>query len=257
MSAAPPPPKTVTPSPAITALIRGCIWIIIKVLAVLLLLSLLPFLVLFALVYLSWPWYSSVPTAERDLSNALVALAGVAGVLWSGAIVAYSIHKKYTPPLRTGVQLLCFAILAPLAGLIAAGAELRTAFYFTMWFYIFDTLYSVTNLEMLKPKFTLRPPPPDPNETPEQAEAREQIVERQLKRIEFFQRAAHGTPYFALVSILCLVTFITASTITIAWSCLLVLVVSLFLMLPQVFDVSDMGQGRKTTQDPPDTPKSS
>jgi hypothetical protein len=211
--------------------------------AVLLMILLLPFIMLWAIVHWAWPWYSSVPTAPTSVlsvNDALIALASVAGVLWSGAIIAYSIHRKYTPPLRTGVYLLNFAILAPLIGLIAQGAALRTGFYFTMWFFIASTLFSVTNVEMLKPgKFTMKVPDPKPNETPAEKQLREQLAALRLKDIEIFRRVAHGTNYFALVAVLCGVIFFTAKAVAIEWSCLVVLVVSLFLMLPEIFRLDD------------------
>ena len=130
-------------------LLGGCLKVTLEIAALLALIFLGPLVVLGLVMYFAWPWYSS-GTRASDLDDALIALASVAGVLWSGAIIAYSIHKRYTPPLRTGVQLLHFAILAPLVGLIGSGWALRTAFYLFAYFYMLSTLYSMTNLELHK-----------------------------------------------------------------------------------------------------------
>ncbi len=238
-------PVVTSPSPSNAAvsafqiLLVGCLKFVVKVLLVLIAVTIGPLIVLGALVHWLWPWYSSIPS-HADLKDALITLSSVAGVLWSGSIVAYSIHKKYTPQLRTGVQLLHFAILAPLVGLIAVGAQMRSAFYFIGYFYALSTLFSLTNLEMLKPgKFTLGAPAKSANETPAAAKLRQNLETIRLKDIEFFKRVAHGTRYFALISLLSLAIFITAKVSYIAWSCLGVIVVSLFLILPEIFSLVD------------------
>ncbi len=240
MSDLKPEPQASPAASILAPVLRGCLKVLLEIIAVLLALTILPFIILIAIMHWAWPWYSSVPTYAKDLNDALITLASVAGVLWSGATIAYSIHRKYTPPLRTGIQLLNFAILAPLAGLIAEGAGLRTAFYFAAWFYIIDTLYSMSNLEMLKPgKFTLKVPAQLPNETPEQARLRQELAAMQLKNIELFKRTAHGTWFFALVAVFSVAIFTTANIFVLAWSCLAVLVISVFLILPEVFRLDD------------------
>jgi hypothetical protein len=243
-----PPPATPAPDPkAAGKLFVGCLRIVAEIVAVVLAVALLPFIILGCIVHFAWPWYSSLPpppspATPLNINDALIALASVAGVLWSGAVVAYSIHRRYTPPLRTGVQLLNFAIIAPLIGLMAEGAALRTTFYFVMVFFVLSFLLSTTSVEMLKPgKFTLKVPDPKPNETPVEKQLREQLAAAKVKDIDLFRRVAHGTRYFGMVAILCLAVFITASVVTIEWSCLLVLVVSLFLMLPEIFYFDDPG----------------
>ncbi|HEY1728258.1 MAG TPA: hypothetical protein VGG22_07795 [Candidatus Baltobacteraceae bacterium] len=246
MSSNQPPKPTALPTPSISGvanafqtLLVGCLKVALELLAALFAITIGPLVVLAALVHWLWPWYSSVPP-PRDLKDALITLSSVAGVLWSGSIIAYSIHKKYTPPLRTGVQLLNFAILAPLVGLIAVGAEMRTVFYFIGYFYGISTLFSLTNLEMLKPgKFTLKVPDKTASETQAAVELRQSLEKIRLKDIEFFKRVAHGTRYFALVSLLSSAIFITAKVSYIAWSCFIVIVVSLFLILPEIFRLDD------------------
>jgi hypothetical protein len=232
------------------AFFAGCLKLLIEIVFAILAILAFPFVLLWALIHWLWPWYSSippVPTSSLKFSDALIALASVAGVLWSGAIVAYSIHHKYTPPLRTGVQLLNFAIIAPLIGLTAEGGALRTAFYVVMWFFILSFLLSTTSVEMMRPgKFTLRPPDPKANETAAETQLRLQLTAARIKNIDLFTRLAHGTKYFAMVVLLCLAVFITAKLSVIAWSCLIVLVVSLFLMLPEVFRLDESASGGDT-----------
>ena len=56
------------------------------------------------------------------------------------------------------------------------------------------------------------------------------------------QRMAHGTRYLAFAELLCLVIFFNASVVTIAWACLIILVISLAMMLSQIFGLVDDSQ---------------
>jgi len=236
--AATPTPPPISPDGG--KALRGCLLAIFEVLAAVFAGVALPFVILVAMVIWFWPWYSSISSSVRNLDNALITLASVAGVLWSGAIIAYSIHKKYTPPLRTGVQLLHFAFLAPIAGLIGQGASLRTAFYILGWFYIVDALFSVTNSQLLKPgSVFMKSVEPPPNESAEDAEKRKKSALARASLIQFFQRNAHGTRYFWLVAALCTAIVVTARQDVIAWACLSIIVLSLFLILPEVFSLVD------------------
>jgi hypothetical protein len=57
-------------------------------------------------------WYCSVPQQRGVIDNSLIAIAGVAGVLWSGAIIAYSIHHSYSSQIKIAVQLIQCSIVA-------------------------------------------------------------------------------------------------------------------------------------------------
>lgn len=245
----PVPPAPAAPQNVPTITLRGCLVFLLELVGIALAVTVLPIVVLLLLIRFEWPWYSSIPLlppplpppapASLNFDDALIALASVAGVLWSGAIVAYSIHRKYTPPLRTGVQLLNYAIVAPLIGLVARGASLRTAFFLVAWFFILSFLLSTTSLQMLKPRLGLKIPDAKPNETPEETKARLRVSAILLKNIDLFTRLAYGTRFFALTAALSLWVFITADVSVITWTCLVVLVLSLFLMLPEVFRLDD------------------
>jgi hypothetical protein len=198
----------------------------------------IPFVILAFAATIGWPYYSQVWSTGRNYDNALVGTAGVAGVLWSGAIIAYSIHRKYTPPLRTGVQIIQYAFLAPIAGLVAQGAGLRTLFYAAAWFYFLSALYSTTNRQFLKPGyFSVVIPPKKVDETPEERQAREAAIASQERSLRLFQRIGHGAPYFSVVTIFCLAITIFARQDIIAWSSLLAIVAGLFLILPELFNL--------------------
>jgi hypothetical protein len=180
------------------------------------------------------PQFSAVPN-QRNADNALLGIAGVAGVLWSGAVITYSIHLRYTPQLRTSVQLIHYSIVAPLIGLIAEGAILRSAFYIIAWFYGLSAFFSYLNTVDLKPGyFKVLDTPPKPNETPEQA--RQRVQSEMLGR---FRLIAHGAPYFSFVSVLCIIVIVTGRQEWISWTSIIVLVTSLSLILPELFSLGD------------------
>jgi hypothetical protein len=71
-----------------------------------------------------WSWYSSMPPEENR--DALIAIAGVAVVLWTGGLVALTLRQRFTLRLSNGIAYLQLAFLGPLLALIAHGAVLRT-----------------------------------------------------------------------------------------------------------------------------------
>jgi hypothetical protein len=197
----------------------------------------LPFIVL-AVVYWKFPGYSAIPQNQRPSENALLGIAGVAGVLWSGAIITYSIHLKYTPQLRTAVQLIQYSIVAPLIGLVADGAVLRSAFYFIAWFYGLSAGFSFLYLGNLKPGYyKVLTTEHGPNETDEQARQRVQN-----STLDNFRLIAHGAWYFVFVSALCIIVVVTARQEWVAWTGIASLIVSLFLILPELFNVVEEKQ---------------
>ncbi len=127
-------------------------------------------------------------------------------------------------------------MLAPLVGLIAEGASLRTAFYFAICFYVCNVVLSMSNRRLLKPGF-FEPPKPQPTEAPEQTRLGEQIAASEEVARENVKRVSHGMFYFTLVGLLCLFTFVEGNQGAIAWSCITVLVVSIFLMMPELFSL--------------------
>jgi uncharacterized membrane protein YcjF (UPF0283 family) len=109
-----------------------------------------------------------------------------------------------------------------------------------MWFFIYDALFSMSNYEMLKlGKISLKLSSPGPNETAQEVKARQALDAVQATATEFFKRVAHGTYFFAFLAVVCLVTVVFARQDFIAWSCVVVLIVTLFLMLPEIFRLVD------------------
>ena len=75
------------------------------------------------------------PEENRD---ALVAVAGVASVVWTGGLVAYTIYRRYSPQLSVGIGVVQVAYILPIVGLICHGATLRSiafavGFTYALW----------------------------------------------------------------------------------------------------------------------------
>ena len=232
-------PPTAPPVAAAGVLQQDHPWVKIRVYAIMTGAASLPFVIL-GLLYLFVPTFSADPKDQRVADNALLGIAGVAGVLWSGAIITYSIHLKYTPQLRTAVQLIHYCIVAPLIGLIADGAVLRSAFYCIAWFYGLSATFSFSYNVLLKPGYyKVIDTPPEPTETHEQA--RKRVEENGLYR---FRLIAHGAWYFAFVAALCLLVVVTARKEWIAWTSIIALITSLSLILPELFSVVEQRQDK-------------
>jgi hypothetical protein len=72
-----------------------------------------------------WPnWYFSRPTTEMPGNDVLIAITTIAGVLWSGALIAFQV-RKLLAEVTTSLSLLSFAVLAPVIVMITASPILR------------------------------------------------------------------------------------------------------------------------------------
>ncbi len=78
------------------------------------------------LAHWCWPWYGSLSLSPQDNRDVLIAISGVACVVWTGAVVAYTLRKKFTSELSIGIGFLQAAFMQPLVCLVADGATLRT-----------------------------------------------------------------------------------------------------------------------------------
>jgi hypothetical protein len=222
-------PTHVKPSGCAKSIIRFIELFVLTVLA-------LPIAFIVVVAWMTWKWYSITWAHSHDFDNALMAISGVGGVLWSGAVITYSIHQRYTPKLRTAVQLIQFAFLASLVGLIAQGATLRTAFYLLGCFYAISALFSFA-LRTLEPHLASAL---SSQMASAQAQGDGVALARQRARdgvIRYLKLISHGAWYFMFVAVVCVATVVLARQDIIAWSCLIVFVVSLFLILPELFEV--------------------
>lgn len=83
----------------------------------------------------AWAWYSK-PIALNN-SEMLVTISVVAMTAWSGCLIAYTMKKRLSPRLSTGLRYLVYAIIAPLITLSGSAFIVRTlALYpITIWAY--------------------------------------------------------------------------------------------------------------------------
>jgi hypothetical protein len=196
-----------------------------------------PFLVAAIIIWVTWPAFRSVPPDPHRLDNALIAIASVGGVLWSGAIITYSIHQRYSPGLRTAVQLIHYTFLAPLIALIGEGAGVRIGFLVLGWFYAESALVSFVMFNTVGANpVEILSASPIAGESPEQARQRAQDRNRR-----FFERLEHGRWYFASTALICFASAFLGRQDIVAWSCLLVVIMALFLILPELFELVETG----------------
>jgi hypothetical protein len=196
----------------------------------------MPGIIIAVIAWLNWEQYSAVWPHAHDFDNALLAISGVGGVLWSGAVITYSIHQDYTPRLRTAVQLIQFAFIAALIGLLASGAELRTAFY------VIGCYYGV--LAILSFIFRKVEPHVDAAFSAQMTAATDDAASAAVQAkvrvkdaiIKYLRRIEHGAWHFVFVAAVCLVTLVFARQDIIAWSCIAVFVISVRLVLNELFD---------------------
>ena len=80
-----------------------------------------------------WQWYTWTPPEENR--DALIAIAGVAVVVWTGGLVALTFRRRFTLRLSNGFEYVQLAYIGPLFALVAHGALLRTVAVIFIFYY--------------------------------------------------------------------------------------------------------------------------
>lgn len=97
-------------------------------------------------------WFSSTPASDQVNSDALIGIASVAAIVWTGGLIAFQV-RQLASELTASLWLLRFAFLAPLIALVASAPVLRFV-AMLLAFYTFreslSTSFGLLILQLLK-----------------------------------------------------------------------------------------------------------
>jgi hypothetical protein len=74
-------------------------------------------------IHAAWLWLSFVPPGVD--AAALASISGVAAVIWTGGLIAFTLQQRYTSDLSNGMWALVYAFATPLTALSVSGPTLR------------------------------------------------------------------------------------------------------------------------------------
>jgi hypothetical protein len=178
------------------------------------------------LVHDVWVWFTSIPTGVD--STALVAIASVAVVVWTGGLIAFTISQRYSADLSNGMWMLVLGFTAPLVGLAMSGAALRmvagtAALAFgTVALLQIPALLSLRRMAKNKPlKLSGKVAFADGSAVPIPEQEQQQMLERY---VDAMNRVILGALFTSVATLMSLCILAYASTTTVAvWSLLLLL----------------------------------
>ncbi|HTD37672.1 MAG TPA: hypothetical protein VK669_09165 [Candidatus Limnocylindrales bacterium] len=85
-------------------------------------------------------WFLTVSPGGNDYKEALIAIASVAAVVWTGGLIAMQIRNQGSVSLIGGLDLLQTAFVGPTLALFAVGLPLRVITLMFALFYLFQAV---------------------------------------------------------------------------------------------------------------------
>jgi hypothetical protein len=157
-----------------------------------------------------WCWYAHQP-GDQSLRDALIGVASVAVVVWTGALIAFQI-RGISVEIGMSLEYLHFAFIAPLFTLIGPGPLIRTAALFLVIYYIRRTFVHFRMVRF----FVIA------------TDVHTRGTRLHAKSVQLAQRIFRITGITTLTTLLaCFVVFAYPSQIVVAWSSLLTMLAGL------------------------------